>query len=953
MNTVRQWFHTADGVVMPLLLTRSSISYKDIDRLTRWALESCSNNYSNFIRNLKKIRKLIRRSAMMGERKCVLPRNMGFMNPYVELYNSGIPADIGDSAMQYGLIWSQTRATGLADSAMAEQSVQKFKAVITAPYGYIPLDQSVLDRCTWRAKFITGKPARISSGPSSCLESTRQKGGLTGELSRICQNEQIDFHYHYVTMEKFSAPKHYVSSAEDILDYCIDQAIRFPDKTLEVRVHTVIEPSKARVITVGSFAYHAIMDVFSHIWHSVCASAPVKSGMTSTRHMWNFVSSNLDPSSPESSNLWIPRYQREDGLLWALSTDLETATDYANPTVGEQIWSNLIDASRGILGFPVGLAEFAKGLFFSPRRVTYKGKDLCVKHRGWFMGDPMTKILLTILQEYVYRSIPDPHIGSMVGDDLVVISPYRRVLRDYLKRLSAVDMKISDDDTVISCRYMFYCEECARVPQSDSETVRSSLKRGLSSIGYVDYPRIRLLLPVRAEINRSSYTDSGRFSLLGKETRWTCLNGRPNALSPAMLRAGLIQHVLLPEEPGTLAPYYPEELGGDGSYHIDENFVKRMWAARSSDLRETYYRAKQTLEGKLTFKFCRTDKPGHYGHQYRNWVTYAQMEDSIASLPPDAVVVPEGPAQRHLMECLVSKKILVTPDVAFLQLETARYYRCILSGFGIPEMDIFSRLPTCPSHVGRTTIVVEPDFVRTFLHTWQNPGFSYQNHPPYFVLQEELQVSRYLNLQWNWRWRTEKDPPYTLIERDLNKIVQFVTTGHGVLPPELMERLPLYLESDNVLSIMLANCQETNIRLVTADLKLAARLKAEYPTKDIKVVHPLLDLLGVDLPINQTTARVADPGALEFHTYAWFNDGLPTIPCNLRVVNDYIVRYRLWYYHYSWCEEPDEFLSMFTDKTVTWDECPDDFKLKQRSMKISIGGKKQPPLRELTRRVQH
>jgi hypothetical protein len=942
MAEVKQWFFTADGVVMPLLLTCRRVLYKDVDRLTKWSLEWSSNNYALFIRNLKKVRKIIRKSAMLGELECRLPPKLGFMNPYVELYNRYLPKSRDDLAMQYGLIWSQTRASGLADSRMEREAVTKFASVVDQPHQVIHLRNDVLGRCVWRASFITGKPARISSGPSSCLESTRQQGGLTGELSRICQEEQIDFHYDGRSMERVVVPRHKVSSAQDVLDYCIERALTQREETLTVRVHTVREPSKARVITVGSFAYHAIMDIFAHVWHSVCASGPVRSGMTSTRHMWNFVHDNLDPSSPESSNLWVPRSQRDEGNLWALSTDLETCTDYANPTVGIQIWDHLILASRNIPGFPVELAHFAKGLFFSDRPVLYEGKPLCTKRRGWLMGDPMTKVLLTIAQEYAYRLVEGPHVGSMVGDDLVVISNSRGTLRTYLRVLESLDFRVSEDDTVISCRYMFYCEECARVPQRDSDTVRAHQKRGDPLLGYVDYPRIRLILPVRSEINRSSYTDQGRFSLLGKETRWTCLDRKAGPLTPAMVSAGYLQHILLWEEKGLLAPYFPEELGGDGSYHPHPGFIRQIWAKRSPDLREVYYRAKAVMSGKLTFRFCRTDKPGHYGHQYRNWITYAQMDEAIGEIPPEAVIVPETPAHRHLLECLVAHKRLVTPDVAFLQLETARYYRCILQGFGVPEMDLYARVPHLPSGAGRSRVSVPGDLVEKFLRQWRNPGFNFRNHPPYFVRQDELQVVRYLNLGWNWRPLTE--PPGDLMdlsEKEMNQLIQYVSTGHSVLDRTVLDRLPLYMESDNLLSILIGQCPSDRIRLVTADLRLAHRLRGEYPLKEFIVVHPLVDLLGVETPRTQGYERVADPGALEFHTYAWFEDGLPTIPCNLRLTLDWVLKYNVMYYHYVWSRDPDGFLSMFTDKVVSWEECPPDFKVHYKPVPITIGGKAQ------------
>jgi hypothetical protein len=51
-----------------------------------------------------------------------------------------------------------------------------------------------------------------------------------------------------------------------------------------------------------------------------------KSGMKDSRHLWNFLTENLNPN--------CPLFEFNDGAeIFALSTDLEEATDYGNPSV--------------------------------------------------------------------------------------------------------------------------------------------------------------------------------------------------------------------------------------------------------------------------------------------------------------------------------------------------------------------------------------------------------------------------------------------------------------------------------------------------------------------------------------------------------------------------------------------------------------------------------------------
>lgn len=51
-----------------------------------------------------------------------------------------------------------------------------------------------------------------------------------------------------------------------------------------------------------------------------------KSGLLESDHMWNFLMDNLNPSNPHMETLL-------NSKVYALSTDLEEATDYGNPSV--------------------------------------------------------------------------------------------------------------------------------------------------------------------------------------------------------------------------------------------------------------------------------------------------------------------------------------------------------------------------------------------------------------------------------------------------------------------------------------------------------------------------------------------------------------------------------------------------------------------------------------------
>jgi hypothetical protein len=832
------------------------------------------------MKDMKKLKKFIRAKAMVGKYPSETPLSLCYLGTYYKYYLKSIHMlqdhnAHPDKVMQCALIWSQTRACGLADSVMQEASIKKFRETISQPPKWIEMDYDILSKCTFRAKFATGHPVRLSSGPSACIESTRQNHGLTGELDRICRSESIEYHYDLSTMDRSACDPHPVRTTVDVLDYCLEQIRLRRRECLQVRVHTVLEPGKARVITVASFPYYVVENIFSHLWHYVPSSGPVWSGMNSTKHLWNFVHRSLNPICPESYDLW-----REGEHIWGLSTDLETATDFANPYVAFQIWTSLIHESEVIPDFPLAFAYFARDLFLSDREVYREGKLLTTKRRGWFMGDPMTKILLTIAQEYIYRSVLDYHVGSMVGDDLVILAHHRQTLRDYLRCLQSLDFNISDDDTVISDKYIFYCEECACIPKRSNDTVYHHLKRGDEHYGYVDYPRIRLLLPVQTEINRYSFTNLGRFSLLGKETRWTCLNGKPTDLTEPFLMAQLLQHLSIPRDVDTLCTFIPEEIGGDGSYFPDYEFVRRIYRAKSLDYRELCFRVRQLMSNGLSYRFFRTDKMGHCTHKYRFWVEYSTQEEVKSSFPEDSILETDDPARRALYECMVNHGVLVTPDYAVIERYTEEYFKKILNGEGISDIEIFKKCLKLPP-VGKTK---QPGLdlkeVHDFLVRWQNPGFKFVNHPPYFLWRDKLESAKRLNLGWDFKGpKPDTESNLSLTESDWIQICNYLFTGQSVLDQGVIDRLPLYMESDNFVSMRVSQLPlNSQYTLVSADLRLGERLKEENPDKVMIMCHPLVYLLGLKGFNNEV---VVDPGAVEFYTINFFQDGALLLPPNI------------------------------------------------------------------------
>ena len=891
---IQQWFYTADALCATLLLLGEE-GYESFDRLIHWSMENMANNYAMFQTKLKKFRKLLKKHLLV---RCSLdgfqiPPDLRCMTTYLSVFRPYLqPEQSKEKFGQRVMLVTHTRATGLPDSVMIEESVRKFVRTINLPQREVHLNTEVLDQVTAPARFISGVKAKISAGSSACLESTRQNGGQTGELARITREEVLTGLYNLETMEfqSLDTPRQ-VRTPEDVLQYCIHQCKTNPS-CLHVRVHVVCEPGKARLITVGSYPYMVLQNLFGHLWQDVCDRQPTRSGMRMTRHLWNFMFRDLSPAGE-----YLERVLRPGCEVFALSSDLETSTDYGNIAVASMIYHRLITHSARIPGFPVGLANFACDLYTSPRPVyNPDGTLLTIKRRGWFMGDPMTKVLLTLAQEYVYYSFGNQIIGSMVGDDLVVLSNSRTVLQAYIQCLKDIDFKVSDDDTFISRHYMTYCEELGVVPRTTQDTILTRMKKQ-KPLPYVDYPRVRLLIPFRSENDRFTFTDIGRFTQLGIECKWTRATNAQ--LLPMMADAVILQHVMVPRSPDTICPFYPEELAGDGSYHPDGAFVARMWQ-KEPHYGEITHRASDLLQRRFGYKFVRTDRRDIVTHKYRFWIERSRQAEFLARIPEDAIFPLKGNERLGNIILNASLTNFEAPEKTILKLLTEEYYTRILKGEGIHPPDL-SQFEVHQVHMKRKEPVTDLD-VQVFLDRWMNPGFRFRDIPEYFVLKDAIPKCWYLSLKWDWRDRIGVPPTDPeLAVREMEAVYRFLRGETSAKDIEsVLERLPDYLESDDFIVEDLA--REINaghiqtgswVRLVSADRKLAHRIQDELGLHVI-ILEPLIDLLGYDYSVLAIVQRrgfndpniptYRDPGAMRYVDIVLFEEGVYIGPSDLWVV---------------------------------------------------------------------
>lgn len=878
LHVVKEWFTTADAMILPYLIGGGE-SYTVIDRMTKFSLENCANNYELFASRVKTLKKRIRKGFALGNERISVPRDVV---TYYSTFLLGYPVSGTEhQKAQYVLLWSQTRAFGMADGAMLRTSIRKFKEVIQLPSRHIVMNGVILSEITGCGFNVNPLTCRVSVGPAACLESSRIDGGKTNFVKMTTRSRCLRYRYDFDTLgikEVFDPPRP-VRSPDDLVHYSVQECLNNPVKTRTVRVHCISDTAKARCITIASGCYQVLQGVMAHLFAPVLKARGIRSGMTADRHLWNFLHRDLHPQNPGG---WE---HLSNGQVYALSTDLETATDYGNKSVARQIYDGLIRFAIAS-GAPRGLLLLAKSLFLSSRfiliRNNEKGGYECIRNsRGWFMGDMMTKVIMTLAHDYAVRTA-GLKVYSLVGDDLVALSNSKEQLNACLQALSDIDFRVSEDDTFVSPRLAFYCEEGMLVPQRASDSIVARLRRN-QDLTYLDYPRVRLLLPQTIETDSYSYSNNGRTSLLGKETKWVNINNSPAVDMFNM--ATMLQKCLLRQEADVICPFLPIEIGGDGSFPSDPTFLRDVVRAKSRLGPEVEYRMFGLLRNALSFRFIRSDRLDFVVHKHH--ILLDKVEKLAELLPPEAIVRPDNSQKRIFLGSL-RVPFLEPASISLLRLIRDMFYRDLFRGRDPiePKFDVSREF----TH-GITKVNL--DFSEFFQH-WKNPGFKFTNSEPFYVKRDHLILIDPVHVRL-WERPTYRIPEMRILvdnykewaSRNLDVLessmedIRLFIQENAPLPKRVLDRMNIFGESDSY--ILLTLKQADRYAVITCDIKLCERIaqyaRANWGIKPyVAAVHPAIYMTGrlCDCGGGLDDAEIIeDPGAMMHVDLLEFQDGFP------------------------------------------------------------------------------
>jgi len=237
--------------------------------------------------------------------------------------------------------------------------------------------------------------AKISLSESAELDTSREEGGKYEAFRQLCQKfrgtdvYEVDLENGQLTDRLIPDDLDHIGTRA--FHYSFNEAIhgRITD-LMTVRCAGVLEPGKVREITVADIHHAVLLHPISHILLDVLKEIPSSSsGIKAASHAFEFYK-RLSHKNPNGNFIF------DEKDLWILSSDLETATDYANPHIVRIILQVFLGPH--CLGVPKLYRILISRLLTEPRQVvdTYSNEEYMTT-RGCLMGDPVTKFVMHML----------------------------------------------------------------------------------------------------------------------------------------------------------------------------------------------------------------------------------------------------------------------------------------------------------------------------------------------------------------------------------------------------------------------------------------------------------------------------------------------------------------------------------------------------------------------------
>jgi hypothetical protein len=340
----------------------------------------------------------------------------------------------------------------------------------------------------------------------------------------------------------------------------------------------------------------------------------------------------------------------------------------------------------------------------------------------------------------------------------------------------------------------------------------------------------------------------------------------------------VLQHLLVPRDIECLCPYTPKEIGGDGSYDPDPEFLSEIIRRKSRSPAETLYRMERQLMRTWAHKYVVSDKPR--GGVFKHDLILPTLDRLRKWLPDRAVIVPPSEEHAELLQAL-PRGILESPTITFFKIVKRVYYHWLFRGILLPNLMVRSDVESKRGSTKEATLwrFFDQERMESYLERWRNPGFSYRDNEPYFVV--PYRHKDILSLSWNWKFRPERPTETSRI--DITSFLDVIMHGKDV--PLIVDRLNMYFETDPLLMIRVReNSSITGtIGLVSGDKKLARRIvefiRANRDRNSrVVLIHPSIFFLGRIQEV-QTNFNLFDAGAINYFGRTVGRTNLQDVDC--------------------------------------------------------------------------
>jgi hypothetical protein len=290
------------------------------------------------------------------------------------------------------------------------------------------------------------------------------------------------------------------------------------------RVLTVPEPGfKARIVTTGPYWLNVLQQGIAHVLKDVCAGHPsVRSSLRKTDQAWQ--------------SLYLFDQQGYPSDFLVLSSDLKEATDHIPKAVAIRLLSGFIEGC----GLKSNLIDTALDLIQMDRTFIGPGFVSEKQTRGVMMGEPLTKVVLTIMnlvvEEFAYRKYNGINFGTIFpkggfrrtyhvgGDDHLAIGP-----RQYLDYITEFHLKCGNHISVgkhgasrIAVRYCEKMIDVRNIYHPWSLRAINDSTGGYETSPFIDSIKVRLISPTTKSFDVISDRNVaiGKGLSLGRTLKW-------------------------------------------------------------------------------------------------------------------------------------------------------------------------------------------------------------------------------------------------------------------------------------------------------------------------------------------------------------------------------------------------------------------------------------------------